>query len=53
VLLNGKFSVFNEWVVTGWPVVTIRRGEVVWENGRITAQTGSGRLAPRARWLRP
>jgi dihydropyrimidinase len=53
VLSNGKFSVFNEWVVTGWPVVTIRRGEVVWESGRITAQAGSGRLAPRERWQRP
>jgi hypothetical protein len=34
-------------------VVTIRRGQVVFENGRIVAGPGSGRLAPRTRWQRP
>ena len=53
ILSNGKFSIFNGWEVTGWPVVTIRRGEVVWESGRITGQAGSGQLAPRVRWQRP
>jgi dihydropyrimidinase len=53
ILSNGRFSVFSGWEVTGWPIVTIRRGEVVYENGRITAAPGSGRLAPRTRWQRP
>lgn len=53
ILSNGKFSIFSGWEVTGWPTVTIRRGQVVYENGRIVASPGSGRLAPRGRWQRP
>lgn len=53
VLSNGRFSVFAGWELTGWPTITIRRGQVVYENGRITAPPGSGRLAPRTRWQRP
>ncbi len=52
-LNNGNFSVFAGWEVTGWPIVTIRRGEIVYENGRITGAPGSGRLAPRHLWQRP
>jgi dihydropyrimidinase len=33
--------------VTGWPRITVRRGEVVWENRQIKSQPGSGRLIPR------
>ena len=50
---NAKFSIFSGWEVTGWPIVTIRRGEVVYEGGRITALAGSGELAPRVHWQRP
>jgi dihydropyrimidinase len=52
-LANAKFSIFSGWEVTGWPVVTIRRGEVVYEGGRILAAAGSGQLAPRQRWQSP
>jgi dihydropyrimidinase len=53
ILSNGRFSIFAGWEVTGWPIVTIRRGEVVYESGKIVAAPGSGRLAPRTRWQRP
>jgi dihydropyrimidinase len=53
ILSNGRFSIFAGWEITGWPVTTIRRGHVVFENGKIVATPGSGRLAPRARWQRP
>jgi dihydropyrimidinase len=53
ILSNGKFSIFAGWEVTGWPIVTIRRGQVAYENGKIVAAPGSGRLAPRLRWQRP
>jgi dihydropyrimidinase len=53
ILSAGKFTVFNGWQVTGWPIVTIRRGEVVYEGGKILAAPGSGKLAPRTRWQRP
>jgi dihydropyrimidinase len=53
ILSNGKFSIFSGWDVTGWPIVTIRRGEVVYQNGKIVAEAGSGQLAPRQHWQRP
>jgi dihydropyrimidinase len=53
ILSNGKFSIFSGWEVTGWPIVTIRRGQVIYENRKIVAAPGSGRLAPRVRWQRP
>jgi dihydropyrimidinase len=50
---NGKFSIFAGREVTGWPIITIRRGEVVYEGGKILASAGSGHLAPRQHWQRP
>ena len=32
--------------VTGWPVATILRGQVVMQDGRVTAEPGSGRYLP-------
>ena len=32
--------------VTGWPVTTIRRGEVVMQDGVVSAQPGSGQYLP-------
>lgn len=49
---NAKFSIFSGWEITGWPIMTIRRGEVVYENGKITAAAGSGRMAPRVHWMK-
>ena len=47
------FSVYSGWEVTGWPVLTLRRGEVVYENGVILAGPGSGELLRRGRWRAP
>jgi dihydropyrimidinase len=52
-LANARFSIFSGWEVTGWPVITIRRGEVVYEGGKILAAAGSGQMAPRHRWQTP
>jgi len=52
-LANAKFSIFSGWELTGWPIVTIRRGEVVYQDGKILATAGTGQLAPRQRWQRP
>ena len=52
-LSNTGFSIHAGREVTGWPIVTIRRGEVVYENDRVTGRAGSGRLAPRRRWQPP
>jgi dihydropyrimidinase len=53
VLSNGHFSIFSGRKVTGMPITTIRRGEVVWDGGKILGQPGSGRLPPKGRWEKP
>ncbi len=52
-LANAKFSIFSGWELTGWPIITIRRGEVVYQDGKILASAGSGQLVPRQHWQRP
>ena len=47
------FSVYSGWEVTGWPVMTLRRGEVVYENREVLAGAGSGELLRRGRWQAP
>lgn len=51
-LSKADYSVYEGWRVTGWPVLTIRRGEIVFENGKIVGQAGSGSLVTRQRWSR-
>lgn len=36
--------------VTGWPVMTLSRGEIIVENGKVLAQPGRGRLLKRKRF---
>jgi dihydropyrimidinase len=47
------FSVYDGMEVTGWPQMTIRRGQVVYVDGQITGQPGGGRLLRRGRWQAP
>ena len=47
---GSDYVLYEGWNVTGWPLLTIRRGEVVYEHGTVTAQPGSGRLCSRQRW---
>ncbi|MEE2896927.1 MAG: amidohydrolase family protein, partial [Gemmatimonadota bacterium] len=42
------FSIYSGWEVTGWPTMTIRRGEVVFADGEIRAEDGSGQLLRRS-----
>ena len=44
---RSDYTPFEGWSVTGWPVTTIRRGEVVYEDGHVVGQPGSGRPAQR------
>src|SRR5260370_13476325 len=52
-LANAKFSIFAGWELTGWPIVTIRRGQVVYEGGKILAAARSRALATRPHWQPP
>jgi dihydroorotase-like cyclic amidohydrolase len=42
--------VYEGWKVKGWPVTTIRRGEIVFDGGKIAGGAGSGRLIGRQPW---
>jgi dihydropyrimidinase len=46
-LSNAGFSVYSGTEVTGWPELTIRRGEVVLDDGAVNAMPGSGELIAR------
>jgi dihydropyrimidinase len=49
-LSNADYSVYEGWKVTGWPVTTIRRGEIVYDAGQVSGRSGTGRLISRERW---
>jgi dihydropyrimidinase len=44
------FSIYSGTTVTGCPVLTMRRGEVVFEKGAINAKPGSGQIIRRNKW---
>jgi dihydropyrimidinase len=44
---NADYSVYQGWEVTGWPTITLRRGEVVYRDGEVIGQPGSGELTRR------
>lgn len=41
-------SVYDGWQVTGWPEITLRRGEIVYRDGEILGAPGSGEIVRRA-----
>ena len=51
-LSNSDYSVYEGWNVSGWPVTTIRRGEIVYDAGRVSGRSGTGQLISRERWHR-
>jgi dihydropyrimidinase len=44
---RADFSLYEGWTLTGVPRMTIRRGEIAYRDGRITAVAGSGRVLSR------
>ncbi len=49
-LSKSDYSPYEGWSVTGWPVTVLRRGDVVFDGGRVTGAAGSGSLARRRAW---
>jgi dihydropyrimidinase len=41
------YSPYEGWEVTGWPVLTLRRGEIVFRDDTVTGAAGSGQLVRR------
>jgi dihydropyrimidinase len=51
-LSRADYSVYEGWKVTGWPLTTIRRGQILYDNGQVIARAGTGKLIQRAAWRR-
>jgi len=45
---NSDYSIYEGKELTGWPVVTISRGEVIVEDGKLKAERGRGKFVERA-----
>ncbi|MCA1648062.1 MAG: amidohydrolase family protein, partial [Chloroflexi bacterium] len=41
---NADYSVYDGWHVTGWPVLTVRRGEIVFRGEQVIGLPGSGQV---------
>ena len=52
-LSNAKWSLYSGTEVTGWPKVTIRRGEIVYQDDKVTGKPGTAKAIPQAVWKRP
>jgi dihydropyrimidinase len=50
---NSKYSTYAGWEITGWPKTTIRRGEVVFDGGKVLAKPGSAKFIPGRPFERP
>jgi len=44
---DADYSVCEGWVVTGWPSITIRRGEIVFRDDTVIGLPGNGELVRR------
>lgn len=44
---RSDFTLYDGWEITGWPEVTISRGEVVYADGQVRAAPGRGRWVRR------
>ena len=44
---NSDYSPYEGWEVVGWPVITLRRGEIVFRNDEILGRPGSGLMVAR------
>jgi dihydropyrimidinase len=53
MLSNSKYSLYSGWDVTGWPKITMRRGEIVYQDGKMIGKPGTGKFIPNAQWQRP
>ena len=47
------YSPYDGWEVTGWPALTLSRGEVVAEGSKIIGARGRGQMVPRRPFERP
>lgn len=41
-----SWTPYEGWMMKGWPIMTIRRGEILYENGQLTGRPGSAEFLP-------
>jgi dihydroorotase (multifunctional complex type) len=41
---RSDYSIYDGWEFTGWPTCTIRRGEVIVDDGQVVAKPGGGKV---------
>lgn len=46
-LHSSDYSIWDGWEIHGWPVLTMLRGQVAIEAGRLHSELGAGQLIPR------
>jgi dihydropyrimidinase len=44
---RSDFSIYDGWTLTGWPVLTMVRGQVVMRDGQVVGEKGNGRYLRR------
>jgi dihydropyrimidinase len=44
---SSDFSIYENWILKGWPVLTMVRGNVVMDNGKVLAGEGGGKFLRR------
>jgi hypothetical protein len=49
---NCDYTPYEGMTLTGWPLLTLSRGEVVWNDGEVLAQPGRGRFLRLCGWCR-
>ncbi len=53
MLSASGYSSYAGWKVTGFPRITMRRGAIAFQDGKVLEKPGTGRLAPRTPFKRP
>ena len=53
MLSRSGYSTYAGTEVTGWPTLTMRRGEILYRDGEVSGTPGSGELLRRERWREP
>jgi dihydropyrimidinase len=52
-LSKARYSTYSGWELTGLPRTTIRRGEIVFDSGKVIGKPGTGKFIPQQGWQRP
>ena len=46
VYSEGDYTCWAGWTFKGWPVLTMLRGNIIMEDGKVTGEPGSGQFIP-------